>query len=90
MPDLSVEILFSCILTLVSDFNGGSSNGRTVVSDTTNLGSNPSPPAINQTRQMAGFFWRTGMRTSGSTNERSELERRSVTTAARRASAWRE
>ena len=25
------------------------------VSDSTNLGSNPSPPAINQTRRMAGF-----------------------------------
>ena len=56
MPDLSVEILFSCILTLVSDFNGGSSNGRTVVSDTTNLGSNPSPPAMNKNPPIGGFF----------------------------------
>ena len=50
-------MLLSCILILASDFNGGSSNGRTVDSDSTNLGSNPSPPANNEPRRKAGFFW---------------------------------
>ncbi len=38
-----------------SDF-GGSSNGRTEDSDSFNLGSNPSPPAINENGPIWGRF----------------------------------
>ena len=48
---------------------GESSNGRTTDSDSVNLGSNPSSPAIYSKARLAGFFFGrgTGMRTSGST-----------------------
>ena len=56
-------------------------------SDSTNLGSNPSPPANNETRRQAGFVWVEGMGIRRSLNESDELEPRHATAAARTASA---